>query len=199
MSDDLELPVLSYAPVILKLLQGPLYDEDTKLWTLLGENTGPIREWFARIGLRLMLVTEEGLAYLTQPEEEEGSLPRLVKRAPLGYDATVLAVVLRDALEEFDLTNTDSRDLFMTARDIQARLVPYTGGRFDEARAWKQFERSLTHMVKLGFLRETPSTDPGDQGRKVYQVMRILKVKLGPSQLDELKTKLAAYRPEGGA
>ncbi len=199
MSDDLELPVLSYAPVILKLLQGPLYDEDTKLWALLGENTGPIREWFARIGLRLMLVTEEGLAYLTQPEEEEGSLPRLVKRAPLGYDATVLAVVLRDALEEFDLTNTDSRDLFMTARDIQARLVPYTGGRFDEARAWKQFERSLTHMVKLGFLRETPSTDPGDQGRKVYQVMRILKVKLGPSQLDELKTKLAAYRPEGGA
>ena len=197
MSDELELPVLSYAPVILKLLQGPLYDDDTKLWALLLDNTGAVQEWFGHIGLRLMLVTEEGLAYLTQPEGEEDTLPRLVKRAPLGYDATVLAVILRDALEEFDLTNTDSRDLFITARDLQARLAPYTGGRFDEARAWKQFERSLGHMVKLGFLRETASPDPGDQGRKVYQVMRILKVKLGGAQLEDLKTRLAAYRPGG--
>ena len=199
MSDEFDpSQALPFASVVLKLLQGPLYDDDPKNWALLKDHAVSVRSWFAQMGLKLVWVKEDGLAYLTQPEEEGAELPRLVKRSPLGYDATVLAVVLRDALEEFDLSSADSRDLFLTARDIQTRMSPYTGGRWDETRAWKQFERSLNHMVRLGFLRETPTQDQGDLGRKVFQVMRILKIKLGPAALEELKEKILAYQGKEG-
>lgn len=200
MNPDLEnelenTPTHSFAPVVLKLLQGPLYMEDAKTWALLNEQAPQIRLYFAQIGLQLFLSKEEGFAYLSQGDEDEGTstLPRLVKRQPLGYEATVLAVLLRDALEEFDLANADSRDLFLTARDIKTRLMPYLGDKYDEARVYRQFERYILQTVRLGFLREVSSESDADFDKRVFQVMRILKAKLNPAKLEEIKNRILEY------
>jgi len=188
--------VLTYAPAVIRLLQGPLYQEDTKVWSLLLTHLQPLSRYFAQIGLELVLHQEDGFAYLTQPEEEQGgsgALPRLTKRTPLGYEVSLLALLLREALEEFDLNNADARDLFLTARDIKNRLLPYLGERYDEARAFKQFERYILTLVRLGFLKEAPSAESLDFDRRVFQVMRIIKARINNEKLEEMKGKMKAY------
>src|SRR5262245_25744815 len=62
--------IAPYAPVILKLLQNPLYHDDAASWTLLLSHLAAIRDYFARIGLEIHVNETEGFAFLHQPELE---------------------------------------------------------------------------------------------------------------------------------
>lgn len=188
-------PILGIAPVVLRLLQGTLYSEENRLWALLGENLNPVREYFNQIGLELHIHKDDGMAYLTQLSEDEDplGLPRLIRRQPLSFEATLLAVLLREALDEFDLSNPDSRDLVLTVKEIRTRLMPFLGERYDETRLIRQFDRYLGSLEKLGFLREVPRPGLPDPDSRQYQVMRILKAKINNEKLEEIRQKLEDY------
>lgn len=188
-------PVLEIAPVVLRLLQGTLYAEENRLWALLVENLVPVREYFNQIGLELNVHREDGMAYLNQLSEDEDplGLPRLVRRQPLSFEATLLAVLLREALDEFDLSNPDSRDLILSVRDIRQRVLPYLGERFDETRLMKQFDRYVVSLEKLGFVREVPGQNTQDPDARLYQILRILKAKINNEKLEEIREKLQDY------
>lgn len=57
----------------VRLLQGVVEMEDGRAWDLLLSNIPPIEQYFARMGLHLVVDESEGLAYLRQFSEE--SLP----------------------------------------------------------------------------------------------------------------------------
>jgi hypothetical protein len=85
----------------VRLLQGVLYAEDIAAWDALLASEVELTNYFARIGLVVVIDRSEGLAYLKQVADEERTggyerLPRLFRRTPLGYDATLLCVLLRD-------------------------------------------------------------------------------------------------------
>jgi len=102
-----------YAHLIVKLFQNVIYDEDRKAWQDLITYQRPIRAYFATIGVALMLNEQDGFAFISQPDEMEGQkVPRLASRMPLSYEVSLLLVVIREALEEFDVQNTDSRTLW---------------------------------------------------------------------------------------
>src|SRR5579884_1370112 len=93
--------IVPYAGVILKLLQQPLYSDDSVYWNQLLTHYTAIEAYFAQIGLQILLFEDEGFAYLTQPDllDDTGepiSLPRLTKRMPLSYHATILGVIMRE-------------------------------------------------------------------------------------------------------
>ena len=76
--------VVAYAPIIIKLLQGPLFSDELTTWNLLLKHVGEVQTHFAQIGLEVRVHEEDGFAYLHQPplEDDEGhtlSLPRLVR------------------------------------------------------------------------------------------------------------------------
>src|SRR5258708_27290630 len=96
--------VMPYAPVVLKLLQNPLFSDETAPWNLLLSYITPVQEYFARIGLEVRIHEEDGYAYLHQPalEDDEGqtiTLPRLTRRDRLTYHTTLLCVLLREWLD----------------------------------------------------------------------------------------------------
>ncbi|HET7640709.1 MAG TPA: DUF4194 domain-containing protein, partial [Ktedonobacteraceae bacterium] len=93
--------VMPYAPVVLKLLQNPLFSDESSSWNLLLSYLTPVQEYFARIGLEVRVHEEDGYAYLHQPalEDDEGQtivLPRLTRRDRLTYHTTLLCVLLRE-------------------------------------------------------------------------------------------------------
>ena len=116
--------VMPYAPVVLKLLQNPLFSDETASWNLLLANLTPVQEYFARIGLEVRLDEEDGYAYLHQPalEDDEGqsiALPRLTRRDRLTYSTTLLCVLLREWLDQFESTHLDAGKCTIT--DDQVR------------------------------------------------------------------------------
>ena len=86
-----------YAPVVVRLLGGELYETD-KLWADLIEYRIPIGQYFARIGLEVIIDQRDGFAFLRQSElDESGRTIGLIKRTPLSYDAARRELVSNEA------------------------------------------------------------------------------------------------------
>jgi len=182
-------PPLPYAPVILKLLQGAIYSDDPH-WERLQTYLTSVQEYFGKIGLNVQNYDMEGFAYLEQPEPDPEDrtevLPRLTVRRQLSFRATVLCVLLREQLRQFDASDATGR-LVLDIEKLRDLLQPY----LPESNNEEKFRRDVDGLVKqsteLGFLRRLSGDDEN------YEVRPILKAKIDADILTLLKQKLEAY------
>lgn len=182
-----------YAPVVIKLLQDVLYDDD-KHWKDLMIHQVEVLEYFRTIGVKLMIDENNGFAYIVQPEAEEDEvpLPRLVRKIPLSYEVTIISVLLREMLEEFDVSNIESVKLYVTNKDIKDKIEMFFKDRSNKVKLIKNFDAYINSVVTLGFLKLTKE-DPKDKDQNQYEVKRILRAKISNEKLEEIKEKLNEY------
>jgi hypothetical protein len=186
--------IVPYAAVILKLLQNPLFSDETAAWNLLLSYQTPVQEHFARIGLEVRVNEEDGYAYLHQPtiEDEEGqtiSLPRLTRRDRLTYHATLLCVLVREWLDQFEATHLDAGKCTITDIQIHDLMLPFLPPRTDERAIQRRIDSAIERLIDLGFLKRMPDTDHP----AYFEVRRILKARMDAEKLAEIKEKLASY------
>ena len=180
----------SYASIIVKLFQNVLYDEDRRTWQELLSFQHQIRSYFAVIGIELHLNEQEGYAFISQPEEMDGKkVPRLSRRIPLSYEVTLLLVILREALEEFDVQNTENRKLFITNEELKERIEVFFEDKADKVKLLERFDTYINAVANLGFIKET-EVRRYDENIKTYEVRRIIKAKINNEKLEEIKAKL---------
>jgi Domain of unknown function (DUF4194) len=187
---NMEIP--KYAPLLIKLLQSIVYDDDKATWNDIMAFQHQIRTHFAVMGIELILNEQEGFAYLSQPDQIEGEpaqVPRLVRRMPISYEVTLLCVVLREALEEFDIKNTDARKLFLTNKDIKDRIELFFGDRTDKVKLLERLDNYINTAGSLGFLKEI-EVRSHDTQNKTYEVRRVLKSKINNAKLEEIRAKM---------
>ena len=186
---DKQLP---YASLILKLLQGVIYYDD-KQWEQLISYTVPIRRHFTDIGLRLHVDESEGYAYLTQPDDEEGlvTLPRFVRRLPLTYDATLLCVLLREHLQQFDAHSPDETRFILSRTQIQEMMRMFFAEQTDMTRIDRRIDASIRQIEKISFLKRLNNPD-GES----YEVRRIIKAKISADVLVDIRDQLQGYAKE---
>ncbi len=186
--------VMPYAPVILKLLQNPLFSDESSSWNLLLSYLTPVQEYFARIGLEVRVNEEDGYAYLHQPalEDDEGQtivLPRLTRRDRLTYHTTLLCVLLREWLDQFESTHFEAGKCTITSDQIYELMRPFLPARTDERSIQRRMGAAIERLIELGFLKRMPDTE----NPVYFEVRRILKAKIDAEKLSEIKEKLARY------
>ncbi len=183
-----------YAPAIVRLLQGPVYDDDA-VWKLLVLSAAAVRRYLAQIGVDLVLDDAEGFAYLTQPEAEDDDekRPRLVRRMPLSFEVSLLLVILREELDRFDATNADARKLHLGAREIRERIGLYFKEKTDQTRLVRDFDRYIRQVEELGFIRAVRQPDTIAPTEAVYEVRRIVKAKVNNELLEGFKKAMEEY------
>ena len=184
--------VVEYAHIIIKLLQDVVYDEEKAVWSDLLTFQIPIRDYLAKIGLELLLDEREGFAFIRQADDEDQKLPRLVRRIPLSYEVTLLCVILREILEEFDIKDVESRKCFVTTQELRDKIEIFFKDSPNMVRLLERFDKTIQTTVRLGFLKETDqdNVDPGDVR---YEVRRVIKAKITSEKLEEIKQKLSFY------
>jgi hypothetical protein len=184
--------LLPYAPLILKLLQGVVYYDD-KQWEQLISYAAPVRRHFAAIGLELHLDEAEGFAYLTQPEDEESSdnLPRLVRRMPLTYNATLLCILLRESLQQFDARSPDEPRHILNRDQIQEMMQFFFVEQTDMTRLERQIDSAIRQVENIGFLKKL-----NNENEELYEVRRIIKAKISADTLAEIRDQLKGYQEE---
>lgn len=182
--------VLPYAPLILKLLQGVVYYDD-KLWEQLISYAAPIQRHFAAIGLQLHLDEAEGYAYLTQPDDEETptNLPRLVRRVPLTYDATLLCVLLRESLQQFDAHSPDEPRHILSRAQIQEMMQLFLPEQTDMTRLERRIDSAIRQVENVSFLKKL-----NNENEDLYEVRRIIKAKISADTLVDIREQLRAYQ-----
>ena len=183
---------LPYAPLILKLLQGVVYYDD-KQWEQLISYAAPVQRHFAAIGLQLHLDEAEGYAYLTQPDNEEATidLPRLVRRYPLTYDATLLCVLLRESLQQFDARSPDEPRHVLSRAQIQEMMQLFFAEQTDMTRLERRLDRAIRQVENLSFLKPL-----NNEEEELYEVRRIIKAKISADTLVAIRDQLQAYQEE---
>lgn len=183
---DKQLP---YASLILKLLQGVIYYDD-KEWEQLISYVVPIRRHFADIGLQLHVDEAEGYAYLTQPDSDNDThkLPRLVRRMPLTYDATLLCVLLRENLQQFDAHSPDETRFVLSNGQIQEMMRLFFVERTDMTKVDRRIDRAISQIEKISFLKKLNNPD-----EELYEVRRIIKAKISADMLVDIRDQLLEY------
>lgn len=192
---------VSYSKVLIRLLQGPLYQERQDEWQQLLSFQTPIADYFSRIGLALYVDEVEGLAFLRsasnleeRSDDSSDELPRLMRRAPLSYEVTILAVLLRERLLHFDANEHESFRLFLGEAEIIELLRPYLPERSDDIKVVQQVRRAISRVTDLGFLRKAEPASA--QAQQSYEVMRILKAKMDADTLQRVKERLEGQPDE---
>ena len=181
------------ATAIIRLMQGVVYresDEDT--WITLERLGGGVRDHFATIGIDVVVDDAEGYAYLRSRPTEDGddTLPRLVRRRALTYNVSLLLVLLRKRLVEFETTGGEGR-LVLSTDQIVEMLRLFQSESTNDARAVDQAETTIKKAAELGFLRQLRGQN--DQ----WEVRRILKAYVDAQTLSDFAAKLREYAGAG--
>lgn len=193
-TDENIIGIPGYAAAMIKLLQGVIYIDDENWWKVIITNQEPIAKYFGQLGLELVLNEQEGFAFLRQPPREkenpETVLPRLMRIRSMTYEQTLLCVMLREWIEEFDVRTNEGRKLYVTQQDIRDRIENYFQDSTNRSRLQKHLDSTIKQAVdSLGLLRLTGKEEL-NQGDTQYEVMRIVKAMIDNNKLEEIRNRL---------
>ncbi|MGL5867236.1 MAG: DUF4194 domain-containing protein [Dermatophilaceae bacterium] len=177
------------ASAIIRLMQGVVYresDEDT--WLTLERSGSGVRDHFATIGVDVVIDEDEGYAFLRSRPAADGeeALPRLVRRRTLTYSVSLLLVLLRKRLVEFETTGADGR-LVLTIEQIQEMVRLFQAESTNDAKISDNVESTVKKAAELGFVRQLRGQP--DQ----WEVRRILKAYVDAETLADFAGKLREY------
>ena len=186
------------ATAVIDLMRGVIYREAQEdSWVALGRHGAAVRDHFATIGVDVVLDETEGYAYLRSSGDsaDDEPLPRLVHRRTLTYHVSLLLVLLRKRLVEFETSSTEGK-LVLSRDQIVDMLRVFLGESTNEARLIDQVDTTLRKVADLGFVRQLRGQP--DQ----WEVRRILKAYVDAQTLADYAGKLQEYaataRKSGG-
>jgi hypothetical protein len=191
MADDLP-EFRDWSRVAVLLLRGVVYSEDDRIWNILLSNASALETYFARIGLRLVIVESDGMAYLRQLTEDEAtagydSLPKLFRATRLSYGQTLLCVLLRDELRRFEEEEVRDERCVIEEPVLLQQWESFFPSNRDEVKMLRDMQAALKKLEDLGFVTRFGGEPPG------WEIRRILKARLPASHLEELRDMLAQH------
>ena len=168
-----------------------VYQDLTEVMQTLLRHGAPVRDHFDTIGVDVVVDETEGYAYLRAREDKDG-LPRLVNRRSLSYPVSLLLVLLRKRMVEWESTGQEAR-LILTREQIVEMVSLFLADSSNQARQLDQVDATLTKVVDLGFLRRLRGQ------RDTFEVRRILKAYVDAQTLADFAGRLEDYRASSGA
>lgn len=178
------------ASAIIRLMQGVVYREsDEVAWDTLQGSGAQVRDHFATIGVDVVVDEDEGYAFLrSRPPVDEGEepLPRLVRRRRLTYHVSLLLVLLRKRMVEFETGGGEGRLVLTTDQMVEMlRLFHAESG--NDARMVDTASSTIKKVAELGFLKQL--RDQADH----WEVRRILKAYVDAETLSDFAGTLRDY------
>ncbi|MCB1177463.1 MAG: DUF4194 domain-containing protein [Leptospiraceae bacterium] len=181
--------LLPYTNVIIKLLQGIIYLDD-KEWNELKKYTDEIKKHFNSLGLALYFDEIEGFSFLKQMEFSEDETPplKLISKRQLTFSVTMICVVLREQLMQFDSSSSETGKLILSKEEI-VNLVNsfYKEDTSNEAKKLDKINSDINKLIEYGFLKWF------NESKNLLEVKRIIRAIIDADKLNEIKEKLLEY------
>lgn len=176
------------ASTVIELMRGVVYQENHETaWQTLGRHSAKIRDHFATLGVDVIVDDTEGFAYLkTRPDADEEPLPRLVRRRTLTHSQSILLVLLRKRLVEFETSGTGDK-LVLTRDQLVEELRTFLPDAAKESRIVDNIDATIRQLADMGFLRAL--RDSEDR----WEVRRILRAYVDAETLGDYAERLEQY------
>lgn len=182
--------IAPYGRTVVRLLKGPVEVTDTNAWEDILNYQSEINKYLMNIGIELIVKRDEGFAYIKQIVDDEDRTTGLIPRQQLGFEISVILIILRQMLEEFD-NNMDelyATERFVSADELKERIEIFLPERFNRVKLLSEIDTYINRIVSLGYLKLIKRDNVN-----TYQIHRIIKEKVTLDKLQEFKDKLQEY------
>lgn len=187
--NSLEQNIAPYSKAIVKLLKSPV-ERTSNVWDDIIHYQTEIQDYIGLIGLELIVKKDEGFAFVRQFEDSDGNTLGLVTRRQIGFETSIVLVVLRQSLEDFDSNPTQlATEKFITDSEIKDELELFLQEGYNKLKFKKELDKYIRNVVDLGYLKVVSEKD----NETKYQIHRIIKEKITLDILQEFKKKLQEY------
>lgn len=185
-------PILPYTAVLVKLLKGPVEYRDKGAWEQLLHYQQEVTRFCQQIGLVLILEKDDGYAYLEQLKGDEGeAVVNWMRRTPLTYDESVLLVLLREMMADFEVGEVTSRELIKKRREIKEYAEDFFKENASRTRFVKELDRLIDRVEDLGFLEKMEDADLLDE--QSFRIKKWIKSRIDNEELSQFKNRLREY------
>ncbi len=175
---------------IIYLFKGVLYNTNEAVWKSLIQYQNDIKNYFSVVGIDLIINESEGFAFLKQREivnETNIHFPKLIEKRQLSYPVSLLCILLRKKLLDFDNTGEESRLILSKEQIIELILSFLPDNTSNEKKVIDKIDLHIKRLIELGFLRELKNE------QEHYEVSRILIAYLPVEELQNVLDKLKDY------
>lgn len=187
--NSLEQHITPYSKAIVRLLKSTV-ERTSNVWEDIIYYQNEIQDYISQIGLELIVKKDEGFAFVKQLEDSEGKTLGLVTRRQIGFETSIVLVVLRQSLEDFDSNPTQlASEKFITDTEIKDELELFLQEGYNKLKFQKDLDSYIKRVAELGYLKEVGKKE----NETKYQVHRIIKEKITLDILQDFKTKLQEY------
>jgi len=180
-----------YSKAVVRLLKGTVNKKDS-IWedTLLYKKE--ITEYISVIGLELIIQEEDGYAFVKQfiIDEDDNTLG-LVSRRAIGFEVSVVLVILRQMLEEFENNPIEIQGTtkYILKEDLKVEIERFLPQKYNTVQFLKDLDSHINKIIELRYLKEVSENDEEPK----YIIHKIIKDKVSLDILNDFKNQLEAY------
>lgn len=185
-----EYGIKPYSKAVIKLLKGVVENNDV-VWNDLLTYQADIQNYISTMGLELIVKKDEGFAFVKQTILDDDKTINLVSRRQYGFEVSVMLVVLRHMLEDFDSNPmlSQATDKYVTAEDIKEETEMFLPASYNKVKFEKELDNNIEKIIGFGFL----VSPKNKEGEKRYRIHRIIKEKVTLDDLLDFKKQLNDY------
>lgn len=184
--------ILPYTSVFVKLLKGPVEYLERAAWEKLLLYKKELIQFLQQLGLQLIIDEEDGYAYLRHivDEEDEADVTWMQRRA-FSYDESVLLILLREMMAEFEIGEVTSRELVKKRREIREYAELFFKENRSRVKFMKELDRLIDKAEENGFLDKIEDHEMMDEQK--YRIKKLIKAKVDSEVLEQFKEKLTEH------
>lgn len=185
-------PILPFTPVFIKLLKGPVEYLEKTAWEQLLQYQAELTRFLQQLGLVLVLEKDDGYAYLEQSRlDEEDNVAGWVRRIQLGYEESILLVLLRDMMAEFEVGEASTRELIKKRREIKEYAELFFKENPSRVKFIRDLDRLIDRLEELDFLEKVENGDLYDEQK--FRIKKIIKARVDNELLENFKQQLIEH------
>src|ERR1700761_115843 len=120
--------------------------------------------------------------------DEEDNVAGWVRRIQLGYEESILLVLLRDMMAEFEVGEAGTRELVKKRREIKEYAELFFKENPSRVKFIRDLDRLIDRAEELDFLEKVENNDLTDEQK--FRIKKIIKARVDNEILDNFTQKL---------
>lgn len=182
-----------YSKAVVKLLKVKgRVDKIDPIWDDVVLYEKDIAKYISEIGLELIIREEDGYAFVKQfIIDDDNNTLGLVSRIAIGFEVSVVLVILRQILEEFENNPIEFQGSikYILNEDLKTEIERFLPQKYNKVQFIKDLDTYIKKIIEFGYLKKVNENDEETK----YIIHKIIKDKVSLDALNDFKNQLEAY------
>lgn len=184
--------ILPYASVVVKLLKGPVEYVEKGAWEKLLQYKVELTGFLQQLGLLLVLDEQDGYAFVKHAlSEDDEAYVSWTQRRSFSYEESIMLVLLREMMAEFEISESASRELIKKRREIKEYAELFFKEGASRIKFLREIDRLIDKVEESGFLHKMENHEVIDEQK--FRIRKIIKAKVDSEALENFQQQLMAH------